>query len=78
MEEMTQRGQEARNLLIHFGKHVAKELPEVEYDSCSNWVNQGQIVPIYFWLELKSRNVRIIPTAFHGVGAGILSITVNG
>ena len=63
MREMKKRGQEARELFIRFGKQLAEMLPGVEYASCSNWINQGQIVPIYFWLELKKPEWKKYPNS---------------
>ena len=54
MAEMKRRGQEARQKFILFIQEVVKQLPGIEYVSCSNWLNQGQVVERYLWAELKN------------------------
>lgn len=44
MVEMKQRGKEARQRFISFTQAIVAGIPELEYMSCSNWVNQGQTV----------------------------------
>ena len=53
MTELKRRGQEARQKFIAFGQKVASRIPGLEFVSCSNWMNQGQIVQGYLWIELK-------------------------
>ena len=53
MVELKRRGQEARQKFIAFSQKVASQIPGLEFVSCSNWMNQGQIVQKYLWIELK-------------------------
>ena len=55
MTEMKERGQEARQLFIDFIKDAIKDIPDLEFASCSKWINQGQIVQRYIWIELKRK-----------------------
>ena len=55
MSEMKDRGQEARQLFIDFIKDAITDIPGLEFASCSNWVNQGQVVQRYIWVELKRK-----------------------
>ena len=54
MSALKRRGQEARQRFIAFGQKVASRIPGLEYVSCSNWMNQGQVVQAYLWIELKN------------------------
>ena len=53
MAEMKEHGQEARQLFIDFIIDAIKDIPDLEFASCSNWINQGQVVQRYIWIELK-------------------------
>lgn len=53
MREMRRRGQEARQKYIAFVQEIAGQTPGLEYVTCSNWINQGQTVEEYLWIELK-------------------------
>ena len=55
MSEMKNRGKDARDKFVVFIKEVAEQLPGLEYVSCSNWINQGQVVERYIWAELKKK-----------------------
>ena len=55
MLRMRERGQEARKRFAAFGQMVAERVSGLEYVSCSNWLNQGQVVPRYLWIQLKRR-----------------------
>ena len=55
MTEMRNRGKVARDKFVAFIKEVAEQLPGLEYVSCSNWINQGQVVERYIWAELKKK-----------------------
>ena len=63
MSEMKRRGQEARQLFIDFVKNAIKDIAELEYVSCSNWVNQGQVVERYLWIELKKQEWKDYPNS---------------
>ncbi len=53
MIELKHRGQEAREKFKSFGQKVASQIPRLEYVSCSNWLNQSQVVQDYLWIEMK-------------------------
>ena len=55
MTQMKSRGQEARQLFIDFIKDAIEDIPDLNFVSCSNWLNQGQVVQRYFWIELKKQ-----------------------
>ena len=55
------RGQDARQKLISFAKKVIEYFPELEFDSCSQWKNQGQLVERYLWVELKNSKWKEYP-----------------
>ena len=61
MAEMKRRGQDARQKFIAFVKDVTKQLPGLDYISCSNWMNQGQVVEQYLWVELKNNDWKNYP-----------------
>lgn len=54
MGEMRRRGQEARQKFIAFAQETVGRIPDLEYVACSNWINQGQTVEEYLWIELKN------------------------
>ena len=55
MSEIRKLGQEARQIFIDFVKNAIKHIPGLEYASCSNWINQGQVIERYLWIELKKQ-----------------------
>lgn len=55
MEQVKDLGTNARKLFIEYGNRVLEKLPDFIRTSCSGWVNQGQIVPDYLWMELKRK-----------------------
>lgn len=55
MSEMKKSGIGARQIFIDFIKDTIQQIPGLEYVSCSNWVNQGQVVESYLWIELKKQ-----------------------
>ena len=57
MTELKTRGQEARQKFINFGQKIADCIPSLEFVSCSNWMNQGQSVEQYLWIELKNKEL---------------------
>ncbi|WP_298529614.1 AAA family ATPase [uncultured Ruminococcus sp.] len=61
MTEIKNRGQEARQKLIIFAKKIVSLFPDLEYDSCSQWKNQGQTVERYLWVELKNSKWKNYP-----------------
>lgn len=61
MAELGRRGKDARKKFVAFIKDIADQLPGLEYVSCSNWVNQGQVVERYIWAELKKREWKQYP-----------------
>ena len=63
MSEMKKLGQEARQTFIDFIKTAIKDIPGLEYVSCSNWVNQGQVVEKYLWIELKKKEWQSYPNS---------------
>ncbi len=63
MSQVKQRGQEARQLFIDFIKDAIKDIPDFEYVSCSNWMNQGQVVQRYIWIELKRKEWKNYPNS---------------
>jgi len=60
---MKERGQEARQLFIGFIKDAIKDISDLEYASCSNWLNQGQVVQRYLWIELKKQEWQDYPNS---------------
>lgn len=55
MEQVKELGTNARKQFIEYGNRVLEKLPDFIRTSCSGWVNQGQIVPDYLWMELKRK-----------------------
>ncbi len=68
MADMKQRGQEVRQKFIAFGQEVANSVPGLEFVSCSKWINQGQVVQEYLWIELKNKKWKNYP---HSVSLSI-------
>ena len=63
MTELKTRGQDARQKFIAFGQKIAARIPSLEYVSCSNWMNQGQTVEHYLWIELKNSEWKEYPNS---------------
>ena len=61
MSEIRLQGQDARKRFVSFTNAVAESLPGLEYASCSNWVNQGQVIEQYIWAELKNKKWKDYP-----------------
>ncbi|MDF2943908.1 MAG: restriction system component [Herbinix sp.] len=61
MSQVKELGTYARNQFIEYGKKVLDKFPDFLFAGCSNWVNQGQIVPDYFWIELKRKGLEDKP-----------------
>jgi 5-methylcytosine-specific restriction protein B len=55
MVQVKELGIYARNQFMEYGNKVLEKFPDFMTAGCSNWVNQGQIVPDYFWIELKRK-----------------------
>lgn len=53
MEQLKTSGVKARENFTELGKRVLDSFPEYLMGKCSSWVNQGQKVPDYFWIEFK-------------------------
>ncbi len=63
MQELHDKGIEARKQFTNLAKIVALRYSEYEMGSCSGWVNQGQKVPDYLWIEFKQKNIENIPSS---------------
>lgn len=63
MTELKTRGQDARQKFIAFGQKIVAHIPSLEYVSCSNWMNQGQTVERYLWIELKNNEWKEYPNS---------------
>lgn len=63
MARMKKRGQEARALFIQFIQEAIKDIPDLEFVSCSNWMTQGQDVQSYLWIELKKKEWKKYPNS---------------
>ena len=61
MTEMKRRVKDIREKFIAFSKKIVSMIPELEYYSCSNWINQSQIVEGYIWIELKKKEWKKYP-----------------
>ena len=68
MTTLKARGQDARQKFIAFGQKIAAHIPSLEFVSCSNWMNQGQTVERYLWIELKNQEWKDYP---HSVSLSI-------
>jgi 5-methylcytosine-specific restriction endonuclease McrBC GTP-binding regulatory subunit McrB len=55
MDQLKTSGLRARENFTELGKRVLKRFPEYIMGKCSNWVNQAQKVPDYFWIEFKKK-----------------------
>ena len=54
MKQLASSGTHARNLFIEFARRIVDGISDLKYISCSNWVNQGQRIMPYFWIEFKN------------------------
>ncbi len=61
MRNLKTSGKKARELFIAFGREVINAFPDLELVSCSNWINQGQRVMEYIWIELKNTKWKEYP-----------------
>ena len=61
MTELKTRGQEAYQNFKAFGQKIAEKIPPLEYISCSSWINQGQTVEQYLWIQLKNNEWKDYP-----------------
>ncbi|MFF3024577.1 McrB family protein [Gottfriedia sp. NPDC057948] len=55
MSQARALGIKARGSFIELGKRTIKGFNEFEMGTCSSWVNQGQKIPDYFWIEYKKK-----------------------
>lgn len=55
MQNIHDKGIYARECFNDLGKEAIKPFADYEIKSCSGWINQGQIVPDYFWVEYKKK-----------------------
>ncbi len=63
MIELKLRGQDAKEKFKLLGNEVLCRLPGYYMDKCSNWINQTQNVPEYFWIELKKEGFENCPSS---------------
>ena len=69
MKAIQRDGSNARAYFSDFCRKLADQIPELEYVSCSNWLNQGQRIMPYFWVELKYSRWNSFPNS--------ISISIN-
>ena len=86
MKQLASSGTHARNLFIEFARRIVDGIPDLKYISCSNWVNQGQRIMPYFWIEFKNPKWEQYPNSIsmsvsngtrEGLDNYILSIRVD-
>jgi len=61
MEAFKEEGGKARKEFTKFCSHVVSAFPELEAQSCSGWINQGNNTQRYFWVELKGKDWKKYP-----------------
>ena len=61
MKEIKQRGDDARQIFISFGKEFIKDTPELEIVSCDNWLSDDQVVQDFFKIDIKSKKFKNSP-----------------
>lgn len=63
MQKLKDDGIYARECFIDLAKEAIKQFKDYEMGTCSNWVNQGQTVPDYFWIEFKKKGYKDIKSS---------------
>lgn len=63
MVQLMKTGKKAREEFIKLGDEVVKQFPDLNACKCTGWVNQGQIVPDYFWIQLKKKGYEKCPSS---------------
>lgn len=61
MEAFKEEGGKAREEYTKFCAHVVSAFPDLEAQSCSGWINQGNNTQRYFWVELKKKDWKNYP-----------------
>lgn len=61
MEAFKEEGRKAREEYTKFCAHVVSAFPDLEAQSCSGWINQGNNTQKYFWVELKGKDWKNYP-----------------
>ena len=61
MEAFKEEGGKAREEYTKFCAHVVSAFPDLEAQSCSGWINQGNNTQKYFLVELKGKDWKNYP-----------------
>lgn len=75
MEAFSKAGIHARDEFVALCDAVVKRLPGYEAGKCTSWINQGQRVNSYFWVEFKKKGATSYP---HSISMSINKYPESG